>query len=85
MNQNEQLFNLLKQYPQAKIYPFTHCDVVCDDYGYWSGKIKKVYYGKFWINDETIFFSEHDAKEYQEDHGYHMQEIEGIIIKIESE
>lgn len=85
MNLNEKLFNLLKEHPNAKIYPFTFHEVVCDDNDYWLGDIKKVYYGRFWINDESLFFDEKEAIEYQKDHGYHNQEFEGIIIKIEQE
>ena len=90
---NKELLQLLKKYPQVKIYPLTYCEVVCDDWGYWIGEIKKVYYGKLWFYRDKFYLKYNavieEIKEYQ---GYEGEEIEieknkitveeGIIILI---
>jgi hypothetical protein len=79
---NNDLIALCRIYPDAKIYTLTHAEVVCDDCGYWMGQIEKVYYGKFWITEESLFLRESDYLEYIKDHEYGATEFEGIIILI---
>lgn len=85
---NRQLLDLLQKYPNANIYTFTNCEVVADDYGYWLGNIKKIYYGKYYMYNDNIYFSKEllieEAKELYEDNNYlnKIKEFNGIIIKI---
>jgi Txe/YoeB family toxin of Txe-Axe toxin-antitoxin module len=83
---NHELLELLQQHPDAPIYPFTYYEVVCDDWGYWQGKIEKVYYGKFWKYNDRIYFKYDDLIDAAYDEGFEIvgnpEKHEGIIIKI---
>lgn len=81
---NRQLLELLNKYPNANIYTFTYYELVCEDHGYWLGKLEKVYYGKFWTYEENIYFTYDNLLDSVED-GEFMSEpkkYEGIIILI---
>ena len=83
---NKELLELLQKYPDAKIYPFTAYEVVAEDWGYWLGKIKKIYYGKFWQYDERIYFSYTSLLDAAEDEDFISEPMkhEGIIILIDN-
>jgi hypothetical protein len=85
---NRELLELLQKHPDALIYPFTYYEVVGEDWGYWQGKIEKVYYGKFWKYDDRIYFKYDDLLDSAHDEDFEIagevEKYEGIIILIDS-
>jgi len=83
---NKELLELLQKYPDAKIYPLTYCEVVGEDWGYWIGKIKQVYYGKIWFYDDKFYLNYNSVIEKIEEYqGYENEEIETEKNKVEIE
>lgn len=89
---NKKLITLLQEYPNAKIYPCTNYEVVGEDWGYWLGDIKKVYYGKIWFYNKMFYLDEDILMEQIEEiEDINYEEVkdsikikEGIIIVIDS-
>jgi len=58
------LLTLIKENPDLEILPMVDTDCVAgDEFGYWMAQWGKASIDEYWVEDERVYFKEHDYED----------------------